>query len=628
MTSTAPNRRLAAILIADVAGYSRLMEQDESGTHVRVGMLFGDVLEPSIARHVGQLIKRTGDGILVEFPSATAALRCAVEVQRQIEARNEPVPTSDQIRLRIGINVADILIDEKDIAGGGVNLAARLETLAQPGGICISQALKEQIQEDLGIEYVDCGTRRVKNISRPVRVFQVLSGRRSALAVLRLRLQGVIVSSKWPWAVAGVAVLAVGILAAMRWFQPSVTEDVEKLSVAVLPFKSTSAEPATQELASRLQGQLLMALSPESHLLKVKGLASGAPPSDSWDVQRVRNELKARYAVVGDVAKVPGGQKVNARLLDTATGAVVWGDTFEIPSHLEPVATEIITKRLFAALPHTIVGLEIERVRQSPPARPDSMDLVLLGDAELMAETTAESLKRADGFYKRALDLDPQNVPALSSRAWVVSYRGPLVAASSDHPSLLRAEQLTRAAVTLDPNCANSWALRSRVLADMGQREAAFAAVDRASRISPANPGVALARAALLVSDGRSREVIQPLDELKLLYEKGPLASFVALQCMARIYSKRLDDAPPACDSWYGMGGGLSAARALVALYGLNGETERAARAKSELLRLDPTASIGAIKVARAHLVNESAIFVAQREETYYRGLKLAGLPD
>ena len=262
--------------------------------------------------------------------------------------RNESVPTSDQIRLRIGINVADILIDEKDIAGGGVNLAARLETLAQPGGICISQALKEQIQEDLGIQYVDCGTRRVKNISRPVRVFQVLSGRRPALAVLRMRLQGVIVSSKWPWAVAGVAVLAVGILATMRWSQPAVAEEVEKLSVAVLPFKSTSAESATQELASRLQGQLLMALQPGSNLLKVKGLAGGAQPSASWDVQRVRNELKARYAVVGDVSKVADVQKVNARLLDTATGTVVWGDTFEIPSHLEHVATEIITKRLFS----------------------------------------------------------------------------------------------------------------------------------------------------------------------------------------------------------------------------------------------------------------------------------------
>ena len=627
MTSTAPSRRLAAILIADVAGYSRLMEQDESGTHVRVGMLFGDVLEPSIARHAGRLIKRTGDGILVEFPSATAALRCAVEVQRQIEARNEPVPTSDQIRLRIGINVADILIDEKDIAGGGVNLAARLETLAQPGGICISQALKEQIQEDLGIEYVDCGTRRVKNISRPVRVFQVVSGRRTALAVLRMRLQGVIVSSKWPWAVAGIAVIAVGILATMRWFQPVVMEEVEKLSIAVLPFKSTSGEVATQELASRLQGQLLMALSPESHLLKVKGLASGAQPGDSWDIRRVRNELKARYAVVGDVSKVDGMQKVSARLLDTATGAVVWGDTFEIPPHLERVATEIITTRLFAALPQTIVGLEIERVRQSPPARPDSMDLVLLGFAEEMAET-AESPKRADEFYKRALDLDPRNVPALSARAWILSYRGPLAAAGSDPPSLLQAEQLTRAAVTLDPNCANSWAIRSHVLAEMGQREAALAAVDRASRINPANPSVALARGMLLVSDGRSREVIQPLDELKLLYEKGPLASFVGLQCMARIYSKHLDDAPPACDSWYGMGAGVPAARALVALYGLNGETEKAARAKSELLRLDPNASIGAIKVARAHIVNESAAFVAQREETYYRGLRLAGIPE
>ena len=146
MAAIPPNRRLAAVLFADVAAYSRLMEQDETGTHIRVGRVFADVLEPSIARAGGRLIKRTGDGILAEFPSATAALRCAVEVQRQAEERNRAVRPRDQIRLRIGINVADVLIDAKDIAGDGVNPAARLETLAPPGGICISQALKEQIQ--------------------------------------------------------------------------------------------------------------------------------------------------------------------------------------------------------------------------------------------------------------------------------------------------------------------------------------------------------------------------------------------------------------------------------------------------------------------------------------------------
>ena len=141
MAPSSPNRRLAAVLFADVAAYSRLMEQDETGTHARVSRLFEDVLGPSIAKSGGRLIKRSGDGVLAEFRSATAALRCALEVQRRTEERNRPVRARDQLRLRIGINVADVLIDNQDIAGGGVNLAARLETLAPPGGICISRAL-------------------------------------------------------------------------------------------------------------------------------------------------------------------------------------------------------------------------------------------------------------------------------------------------------------------------------------------------------------------------------------------------------------------------------------------------------------------------------------------------------
>jgi adenylate cyclase len=170
-----PVRRLAAVLIADVAGYSRLMEQDETGTHLRLRDLRSELIEPAIEQHGGRIIRCAGDGLLVQFSSATDALRCAVEIQREMAQRNAQVPAAAQIRFRIGVNVADILFDDEDIAGSGVNLAARLETLAEPGGICISRALRDLIQEDLKVEYLDAGNRRVKNISRPVRVYRVLA---------------------------------------------------------------------------------------------------------------------------------------------------------------------------------------------------------------------------------------------------------------------------------------------------------------------------------------------------------------------------------------------------------------------------------------------------------------------
>lgn len=180
------NRRLAAVLIADVAGYARLMDRDETGTHLRLHALRTGLVEPAITRHGGQIIRSTGDGLLVHFPSATEALRCAVAIQRCMADNNAGLPRADQIRFRIGVNVADILFDDdQDIAGGGVNLAARLETLAEPGGICISRALRDHIQEDLRVTYLDAGRKRVKNISRPVRVYRVLTSPLSPLQSLR-----------------------------------------------------------------------------------------------------------------------------------------------------------------------------------------------------------------------------------------------------------------------------------------------------------------------------------------------------------------------------------------------------------------------------------------------------------
>jgi class 3 adenylate cyclase len=180
------DRRLAAVLIADVAGYSRLMERDETGTHVRLQHLRSEVVEPALARHGGRITRSTGDGLLVTFSSATAALRCAVEIQRALAGRNAGVAHDEHICFRMGLNVGDVLFDEHDIAGISVNLAARLEGLAKPGEICISRAFKEQVQGPFDVQYLDAGRKRVKNLSKPVHVYRVLVARaapRTSLSV-------------------------------------------------------------------------------------------------------------------------------------------------------------------------------------------------------------------------------------------------------------------------------------------------------------------------------------------------------------------------------------------------------------------------------------------------------------
>jgi class 3 adenylate cyclase len=203
------DRRLAAVLIADVAGYSRMMERDETGTHLRLQNLRTCIVEPALARRGGRITRSTGDGLLVTFASATEALRCAIEIQREVAHYNANLHADEQIRLRMGLNIGDVLFDEHDIAGICVNLAARLEALAKPGEICISRALKDQVQDDLDVQYLDAGSRRVKNLSQPVRVYRVLPVGISPRAA---RLAGLAVSvgvfSRWIAAAAGVATIA------------------------------------------------------------------------------------------------------------------------------------------------------------------------------------------------------------------------------------------------------------------------------------------------------------------------------------------------------------------------------------------------------------------------------------
>ena len=628
MATESPNRRLAAILFADVAGYSRLMEQDENGTHIRVGRVFADLVEPSIATHAGRLIKRSGDGVLAEFPSATAALRCAVEVQRQAEERNRPVHPRDQIRLRIGINVADILIDEQDIAGGGVNLAARLETLARPGGICISQALKEQIQEDLGVEFVDCGTQRVKNISRPVRVFEVLPASSSAMARWRARLRQAVIFRRGVWVYALATPLAIAAALAWWWGQSAEQENLDKLSVTVLPFRSASSDPTTRELASSLQARLLLGLSPESNMLSVKGLATKELPDGSWDLHRVRSELKARYALVGEVMQSGPVRRVEARLLDTASNTVAWGDSFEVPQHMANASLDIAAKRITPALVNRIIELEVARVAKAPPRKPDAMDYTLLAFAEASSQRPGW-LERSDKSLQQALAVNPRFVPALAGRAEMIAFRFRSSSDERERAEMLReADRLTLAAVTADPECAASWTMRASVLARMGQLDAAFASADKAVRLNPTNAFAVSERMDLLIAAGRARDAILPLDEVTLIYEKLNLADFMRMQCLARVYASHLDDAPTACESWYALGGDVAALKTLASIYGSRGEVEKAANTIAALLKTEPNASIGTIRKERQPAESAYPALASQAELTFYAGLRRASLPE
>src|SRR6516225_5044839 len=281
-------RRLAAILAADVAGYSRLIGADESGTLERLKALGRELLDPKIAEHKGRLVKTTGDGLLVEFGSVVDALRCAVEVQREMTGCNASVPPDDRIEFRIGINMGDIVVEEGDIFGDGVNVAARLEALAEPGGICVSARVQEDAIGKLDLGFEDIGEQNLKNIARPVRVF-------------RVRDLGVAAKS----------------LAAPT---SPVLPLPDKPSIAVLPFANLSGDPEQEYFADGMVEEIITALSQIRWLFVIARNSTFTYKGQAADVKQVGRELGVRYVLEGSVRKAGTRVRITAQLIDALTG--------------------------------------------------------------------------------------------------------------------------------------------------------------------------------------------------------------------------------------------------------------------------------------------------------------------
>jgi adenylate cyclase len=289
-------RRLAAILAADVAGYSRLIGADEGGTLERLKTLRRDLLDPKIAEYRGRLVKTTGDGLLVEFSSVVDALRCAVDVQREMTGRNTGVPSDNRIEFRIGINVGDIVVEDGDIFGDGVNVAARLEALAEPGGICVAARVQEDAAGKLDLAFEDIGEQQLKNIARPVRVCRVVTEARP------------------------------------ETLQPGADPPLpDKPSIAVLPFANMSGDPEQEYFADGMVEEIITALSRIRWLFVIARNSTFTYKGHSINVKQVGRELGVRYVLEGSVRKAGGRVRITAQLIDATNGAHLWADRFDGP---------------------------------------------------------------------------------------------------------------------------------------------------------------------------------------------------------------------------------------------------------------------------------------------------------
>src|SRR5215471_10029598 len=289
-------RRLAAILAADVAGYSRLMGADEEGTHERLKVHLGELVNPKIAEHRGRIVKNTGDGFLAEFQSVVDAVRCALEIQRGMSERDEGTPPDKRIKFRIGVNLGDVISEEHDIFGDGVNIAARLETLAEPGGICVSRVVRDQVRDKLDYAFEDLGDQQVKNIARPVRVYRVQDQ-------------------------------------AVRIEQPSpVSQPLplpDKPSIAVLPFANMSADPEQEFFADGIAEDIITALSRYPFLFVIARNSSFTYKGRAVDVKQIGRELGVRYVLKGSLRKFGNRIRITAQLVEAETGKHVWAERYD-----------------------------------------------------------------------------------------------------------------------------------------------------------------------------------------------------------------------------------------------------------------------------------------------------------
>jgi TolB-like protein/class 3 adenylate cyclase len=377
-------RRLSAILAADVAGYSRLMHNDEEATHARLTALLTDAVAPAIAEHGGSIVKNTGDGFLAEFPSAVEAVRAAMQFQNSVHKLTMNDAEDGRIAFRVGVNTSDVIVEPHDIFGDGVNIAARLESIAEPGGICISSSAYDYVRGKVGVEFADLGEQNLKNIALPVRAYTV-RGEPSPV----IRAEGTRPGSLSP----------------------------PRLSMVVLPFANLSGDPEQDYFADGVTESLTTDLSRISGSFVIGRHTAFTYKGNAVDLKKVGRELNVRYVLEGSVQRSGNRLRVNVQLIDAETGSHLWAERFDEPvTDLFDMQDEIVS-RLANMLDAQLVAAEARRAEHS--LHPDAMDLYFQGTACLHKGLSNEHLAQARGFFERALALDPGSIEALVGTAIV-----------------------------------------------------------------------------------------------------------------------------------------------------------------------------------------------------------------
>ncbi len=431
MENKSVERRLAAIMAADVVSYSRLMGTDEVGTLRKLKAHRRELVDPAIAGHRGRIVKTTGDGMLVEFASVVDAVACAVAIQRGMLSRNAEEADDKRVIFRIGINVGDIIIDGDDIFGDGVNIASRLETLCEPGGLCISRAANEQIRDKLALSFADLGEQMVKNIARAVGVFGLAAKDIAALPeeelpqapeTAKLAVEIAPLPRRRAVLFAAAAILIL-IIAGGAWFvrQHGWTPggnvaSTERPSIVVLPFANLSGDPEQAYLADGLTAKITTDLSRAAGLFVIAATTANTFRDKQINVQQVGKDLGVRYALQGNVQRSGEKIRINAQLADTSSGGQLWAETFDGDRSDLFALQDRITSRITNSIGREIV-VSAARESEARKTDPKAGDLLLRAVALTTKVPTLENLQQQEKLFREVLVVDPNSVDAMARLA-------------------------------------------------------------------------------------------------------------------------------------------------------------------------------------------------------------------
>jgi len=581
-------RRLAAILAADVAGYSRLMEADEEGTLAALRAIRRELGDPKIAEHRGRIVKTTGDGLLVEFGSVVDAVRYAVEVQRAMVERNTDIAPAKRIEFRIGIHQGDIIVEDGDIFGDGVNLAARLEGLADPGGICVSGRVHADVAGKLDVGFEDLGEQKVKNISRPVRAFRAQLGTSKAAAETT----------------------------------PALALP-DKPSLAVLPFQNLTGDPEQEYFVDGMVEEITTAIARLPWLFVIARNSSFTYKGRAVDVKQVAQELGVRYVLEGSVRKAGNRVRITGQLIDTTTGAHIWADRFD--GALDDIfeLQDQVASNVAGAIEPKLRQSEIERASRKPTANLTAYDLYLRALAQSYRYTD-EGLAEAVVLARQALAIDPSYAPAAALVGWCRALQRAQGWGALSDEDIGEACRLARQALEAGRDDANTIGLAAWALFFLaGEAAMAAAALDRALALNSNATHAWMIRGLLYAVRNQPEAAIEAVEQARRLSPSDPYAFWCASNiATAHLAARRFEQAIEWADrALHDRPRHVPAMRVKVAALAHLGRLDEARAQLSRVLAIDPELTIAGFREYARYQAPEFF-------ELYVTGLRLAGLPE